>query len=139
MNTTVATMEFAPYAGKKKVRVDRSKLLLVEAKMTYDQIIHLGPEQELAQELQVPPVQIMGAYHNLCLKRLNIIFIGSEAHLMTTRNVANQLYVSNSWGTAVLPSTIGEIKKFAVDFFKFLYEFKVYLQKKNPKSDCTIS
>jgi hypothetical protein len=37
----IASVEFAPYAGPKKIKNDRSKLL-TEAKIIYNQVVELG-------------------------------------------------------------------------------------------------
>jgi hypothetical protein len=55
----VSSMEFAPYSGLKKIKTDRSKLL-VEAKVIYNQIIGLNISDENAALLKITNIQIMG-------------------------------------------------------------------------------
>lgn len=54
-----AALEFTPYAGRKKVAGDRSKLLL-EAKTIYNSIIRIGIDESDALALNIANMQIMG-------------------------------------------------------------------------------
>lgn len=57
----VCAVKFAPYAGVKKIKIDRSKLL-VEAKIICDKVMSLNVNEENAALLNVVNVQIMGKF-----------------------------------------------------------------------------
>lgn len=55
----ISSVEFAPYAGPKKIKTDRSKLL-VEAKTIYDKVMGLNVNEGNAALLKIVNIQIMG-------------------------------------------------------------------------------
>lgn len=55
----ISSVEFAPYAGLKKIKTDRSKLL-VEAKTIYDKVMGLNVNEGNAALLKIVNIQIMG-------------------------------------------------------------------------------
>lgn len=55
----VSCVEFAPYSGPKKIKTDRSKLL-VEAKTLYNQTMNLNVDEENESILKIVNIQIMG-------------------------------------------------------------------------------
>ncbi|KAI9248345.1 hypothetical protein EDC94DRAFT_652747 [Helicostylum pulchrum] len=105
----VAALEFAPYAGRKKVAGDRSKLL-AEAKTIYNSIIRIGIDESDASMLNIVNMQIMGL----------------EGHQIAVRNVANELYVGNSLSSFTLSSVIKDIKNDATELLFFLFQFKSF-------------
>ncbi|KAI8085647.1 hypothetical protein BDF21DRAFT_242228 [Thamnidium elegans] len=57
----VCAVEFASYAGSKKIKTDRSKLL-VEAKVICDKVMELNINEENAALLNIVNIQIMGKF-----------------------------------------------------------------------------
>lgn len=55
----VSCIEFAPYSGKKKIKMNRSKLL-VEAKTIYDQVMGMDINKQNQDLLRITNIQIMG-------------------------------------------------------------------------------
>lgn len=55
----VSCAEFAPYSGQKKIKTDRSKLLL-EAKTIYNQVMGMDICEENKDLLRITNIQIMG-------------------------------------------------------------------------------
>lgn len=55
----VPCVEFAPYSGQKKFKMDRSKLL-VEAKTIYNQVMDMDISEENKDLLRITNIQIIG-------------------------------------------------------------------------------
>ncbi|CEP08468.1 hypothetical protein [Parasitella parasitica] len=105
----VCAVEFAPYAGRKKIKTDRSKLL-VEAKIISDKVMSLNVNEENAALLKVVNVQIMGL----------------ETNIMSVNLVDNYLYAANSTKSYILPSTVPELKKHCKAIIEDIFDLKHY-------------
>lgn len=120
----VSAVEFAPYAGRKKIKTDRSKLL-VEAKIICDKVMSLNVNEENAALLKVVNVQFMGIFWLYSLtfyyKTKYLIYLGLETNIMSVNLVDNHLYAANSIKAYILPSTVPELKKHCEAIIGFFF------------------
>lgn len=105
----VSCMEFAPYSGPKKIKTDRSKLL-VEAKTLYNLTMGLNKNKE-NESLNIVNVQIMGL----------------EGHILSVKLVDDYLYVAESIQSFTLPSTVSELKNNSKATIKYFCDFKQHV------------
>ncbi|KAK4518286.1 uncharacterized protein ATC70_001638 [Mucor velutinosus] len=105
----ISSVEFAPYAGPRKIKTDRSKLL-VEAKTIYDKVMGLNVNEGNAALLKIVNVQIMGL----------------EAHVMSVNTADDYLYIASSIDSYMLPSTVSQLKKHSKTIIGHLFDLKHY-------------
>ncbi|KAG1176956.1 hypothetical protein G6F46_000830 [Rhizopus delemar] len=71
----ISSVKFAPYAGPKKIKTDRSKLL-IEAKTIYDKVMGLNVNEKNTALLKIVNIQIMGLEaHAMSQYTLNTTYI----------------------------------------------------------------
>ncbi|KAF1801502.1 hypothetical protein FB192DRAFT_1341992 [Mucor lusitanicus] len=104
----VCAAEFAPYAGLKRIKTDRSKLL-VEAKVICDKIMNLELSEEQAALLSVVNVQV----------------VGLETSTVSVKLVDNHLYAANTISSYTLPSTVSQLKQHCKDVIGQIFDLKV--------------
>lgn len=100
--------EFAPYTGVKKIKSDRSKLL-VEAKTIFNKAIGLN----------------MSKHNESNLKIVNIQVIGLEAHVASVELLDNNLYLAKSIQSFTTPTTVTQLKKESKNIIGNLFDFKI--------------
>ncbi|CAO3657055.1 unnamed protein product [Mucor hiemalis] len=105
----IGVTDFAPYSGPKKIKTDRSKLL-VEAKAIYNQTMNLNVEKENESILKIVNIQIKGL----------------EAHVLSVKLVDDHLYVAGSIESYMIPSTCSQLGKEIKTIIGYLFDFKQY-------------
>lgn len=124
----VCAAEFAPYAGLKRIKTDRSKLL-VEAKVICDKIMNLELSEEQAALLSVVNVQVVGKFWLYSLtfysKTEYLICLGLETSTVSVKLVDNHLYAANTISSYTLPSTVSQLKQHCKDVIGQIFDLKV--------------